>query len=123
MTELENTKLPFLQGILSTRRLQPGSAEPRGIYCFRPDLTKAFSSYAAAEEIVPGVYARIAVRVLALGQWPGQAPKVIRKDQWLTTEAVVQEVVCEIFAGDVLDKQQDWVSDLSTLSAHWALFR
>ena len=46
---------------------------------------------------------KVLAQVVAAGKWAGELPKIVRKDQWLTREAVVTGVTCELFGSQAFE--------------------
>ena len=110
------THLPFLRSILKTGRLRSGTSLPLGVYCYKEILKHKAWGYAPAFLVHPhGVWMQVAVLVSAAGQWKGQPPKTIRKDQWLTQEAVVAGLVCKLMATRSLSPGDDYIVDMRKL--------
>ena len=91
--------------------LLPGPAHPSGIYCFKDDLKKKTDFYCHAVRCCPGVFAKIVLHISAKGLWADHEPKVIRGDQWISTEAVVLGMELEVLRADSL-RSDEKVLDL-----------
>ena len=93
-------------GSILREGLKPGPAIPTGIYTFRDELKDKSEGYCCAVQCVPGIFAKVALHVLAKGLWTDHPPKVMRHDQWHSTKAVVIGIEAEIFHADALSNEE-----------------